>query len=326
MSNDNESYYSGLLDKQPAAEYDSELVEFPGVTEYTTEKCCCFRYYNITDTNEKYCGHWNISIWAPLGVTILILSSQFYFFAAIPKELNPIIKYISIIIMTIMCAIYLASYYLTIAHGPGYFPFYYSAYLKGTINNETYPDINGIEDCPAGYISNSQQHLYASVNPKPNRSILAKSARRIVIRPDHMCVWAATWIGKKNMKSFILFNIYGPIYCIIYMIMMDIFIFVDRSNYIVLGFNIAWSIAALCFGIWQITIAFRMIKDMVNGVTEWERWNRIDPEKFARSVKENIADVFGKPTSFLEYLIPSNPFSSDTNEMIVSNYANYYHN
>lgn len=301
-----------------------ELVEFPGYTSYHETKCCCCKKYTIHPSCEVFFGHWKFSWFAPLSVLTLILSSYIYNLIVILYNLPDVPKFICGIILSLIMILYIWSYFSIIIIGPGYFPFYYSGIASKKLTTPFPPGVSGVNDSPAGYISNSEQHLYATTNIKPNRSILAKSARRIIIRPDHMCVWAASWIGKLNMKSFILFTMYGFIYCLVLVGITIAGAIIQRKSIVKLVFNILWILVGCGFGYWQFSLSLQSIINMRKGRTTWEIWNKIDPLKFDRSVKENVADVFGKNPGLFGYIFPTNPFKGLSNLELVEKYANYY--
>ncbi|EAX96797.1 DHHC zinc finger domain containing protein [Trichomonas vaginalis G3] len=99
---------------------------------------------------------------------------------------------------------FLLSYFATIFEGPGFLPFYYP--LQITKRDD------GVPDYLSGVVSNEQQENYVRSKPKMSRVGFFKTVQRYVLRPDHFCGWTGQFIGKKNYKLFVLFNIWGAIY------------------------------------------------------------------------------------------------------------------
>jgi hypothetical protein len=106
----------------------------------------------------------------------------------------------TIVLRTLLWLVYFWAYFATIFEGPGYLPFYFPKLPP--------PD----SDCLSGVVTGPGQLAYMKRTTPPPYTRYFKSARRIVLRPDHFCTFTDCFIGKKNYKLFFLFNIYGVVY------------------------------------------------------------------------------------------------------------------
>ena len=303
-----------------------ELVEFPGFTQYHESNCFCCKKYTF-GKGFFFLGHWEFKPLFPMLVSLIILTTYLFGLCLINPIFSTTAEIICDFLLTVLVIIYLFCYFMIIVEGPGYFPFYYSGIKNNKIKNV--PEyIPRFSDSPYGVIVNTDQYLFAQVNDKPNRSILAKSARRIIIRPDHLCQWTSSWIGKKNMKMFIQFNFYGAIYCLVYLILcitsLVTLISKVEVNYVKFGWIIPFLLLSFSFLLWQLNNTIYSIKMMIDGRTSWEKWNKIDQNKFNKGRKKNIEDVFGSNPSICSYLCPTPPFKNISEEELVSDYNNYY--
>ena len=63
-----------------------------------------------------------------------------------------------------------------------------------------------------------EQVTFAKSNPLPPRSSFSVTARRFVIRADHICAYMQSWVGFKNHKYFIQTTLWSAIYSLLYMV------------------------------------------------------------------------------------------------------------
>jgi hypothetical protein len=147
------------------------------------------------------------------------------------------------------------------------------------------------------------EQLWAKGTRKGNRCIFAKSARRIVIRPDHYCGWIASWIGKRNHKLFVLTNIWGGL-CSWLFFFYGALMLVDAA--------VEWSPMIFIFvpyvcvtGYFEfMTGCFVLdnIQRALNNQKSWERWNDIDSHRFDRVWRDNVQDLCGPLDRWYCYL------------------------
>ena len=196
-----------------------------------------------------------------------------------------------------------------------------------SLPNEHPNDIPNTDTEFCGIISTEAQFKWAEKQPKPPRTILSESARRLVLRPDHLCRWAASWIGKRNQKFYILFNLYATLYLAIF-VLNDIRAAValssssGKSTLLIFEF-IFGMLGAICF---LITLSFFLsaLYDTFHNQTQWEQWNNIDPKKFDRGLKLNCEDVFGSCNQWWSFLCPTSPWKGKKNSDLFSGYLSYF--
>ena len=158
-----------------------------------------FRVSYIKEIDAYFINDWEVKIGMVITVVTIIVSS-YVVYMVYGVQNNATLK------LTVLGLMFLYTYFATILEGPGYLPFYYPYKLS--------------DDCLAGVQVNEEQLDFVRAQPRPPRCRFFKTARRIVIRPDHYCGWLNTWIGKKNHKLFFCFSVYGFMYCAYYSYLM----------------------------------------------------------------------------------------------------------
>ena len=325
---------------------DEELAaQFPGFSEYEERTHCFCKMTYYPKIKKYFWGEWEFQPFMPGFVLFLIISS--YIVGII--FCFPYFRFESIIlipVITFLFLMFLISYIQIIRIGPGYFPFYWGAkqYLKaqnpgdvtGTlltqdqvIPGDDHSDLllgdNGII-CPKdGLMTSSEQYTWAHQLKRPERAVLARSARRIVLRPDHLCDWTTVWIGKRNHKLFMLFNFYGFIYLTIYCIYMSrrvLKIFWDFSHIGTILVITIYCVLSFAFAILTISFVCSTVYDLRHNQTSWESWNNIQIPAYDRgSLMNNLEDVCGPSTHIIDWFKPISPFSSLSNEELANQYS-----
>ena len=320
-----------------------ELVaSFPGFPEYIEKDHCCCKMTYYPEIKTYFWGEWEFQPCMPSFVIFLIVSSYICFlFVTIPKFGLELLA--AIPILSFFGYLFLYSYIQIIKVGPGYFPFYWGArqYLKSKTadeNNLINSQIDQEDEdsrgfllgsnknvCPKdGIMTSNTQYTWAHQLPRPERSVLARSARRIVLRPDHLCGWTTVWIGKRNHKLFILFNFYGLIYLslfCVYMVRAIISLFSDLDKFVLIIIAAIYALFAISFAIMNASFVCSSIYELAHNITSWEDWSGKESQKYNRgSFMKNMEDVFGPYTSCCNWLKPTSPFTQYTNEELSNQY------
>ena len=311
-----------------AIEEENRQGQFPGFTHWEKSKFCCFPTKYIPSVRAHFWGEWEVDICMPLFVIITMISSYgIYVWAMLTNDIDKkLVYYFLIPVMTLLFILFFTSYINIIKTGPGYYPFYYSQ--RESIQNP--PDVFLLnQECTmSGIISNQDQYNFCYYGNMPPRSILAKSARRIVMKPDHLCGWTATWIGKKNFKMFILFNIYGALYCGIYLgtgwMPIRSFFSPETSLTFSGGFIAFMLFFAFNFFCFTMSFSYSSISSLIKNQTSWESWNNIDPKMFDEGVINNCKDSCGD--NYCLWPCPTAPFSQKRNDELMSKYKFYPRN
>ncbi|OHS99748.1 hypothetical protein TRFO_33787 [Tritrichomonas foetus] len=383
-------------------EDNNETPNFPGFTVWAHKPFLCIRFNFIPSIQKLFIGHWEVRPFFPLVVLTLSLAS-FFFLAAFVLPGFELEGFVMIPFIFLFFIFYLLSYIRIITDGPGYFPFFWGAFISSNneainniadITNRLMPNLTNsslhpnasndravdlqsqsnsqdmnskidldnsdnaksftlqhnsnnsniqifppetnindpltnYDDTPSGIISTDSQYTWAKLQRRPPRSILSKSARRIVIRPEHFCLWASSWIGKRNHKFFILFNFYGFLYFSLF------FIYLLREA--IKGLNLddlspkMLTLSALAlFDVIMILVFLSFLisnlRDASINRTSWEMWNNIDNKKFVRSTIENFGEVFGSNTQMWKWLLPVSPWKKLNNEDLLQGICSYYDN
>lgn len=306
---------------------DAEVVlndanSFPGYSTYERKKHCGVMMTYYPASKKWFWNEWEFQPAMPLFVIILMVTAYLFLLFCILPRFKWEIFFIGPLELFFL-VMFIWSYIQIIKVGPGYLPFYHQAMLISHLP-EAPQDfmITGYVCPPDGVITREEQYLWAHELPKPTRCILAHSASRYVIRPDHLCGWTTVWIGKRNYKMFILFNLYGipylwtfSAYCVRFF--MKIF---ESDELGLMVFTSIYGILALSFSLLVFAFSISSICNAAENVTSWETWNNSPASYDTGSCKENMKDVCGNPSSKLEYFCPRSPFSNITNQELIGMY------
>jgi hypothetical protein len=226
---------------------------------------------------------------------------------------------------SIFFVLYFLSYIRIITDGPGYFPFYYPMehFPSGDMNRQLLRSPDDLS--PSGIISTDEQHRWAKSRRKPNRCILSTIGRRIVIRPDHFCKWTESWIGKRNQKFFLLFNLYGIIYLLSFLAVniakvVDILKCHCFSALILL--NLVTLILAMLAVMLNCTFARSHCPALFANRTQWEDWSNIEFDRYRTSYCGNVRDVCGN--AWWCWACPVSPWKGMSNAELIAGYTRDY--
>ena len=171
--------------------------------EDKSNKCCHIAYFPLSDMT--ICGHWRVSLCVPISVSLLTFGIHGVFiydtYDKFPSLWLMCLCYaVSSLSLLSLCV----SYFSTICIGPGYLP-----YNWGETRHKRYDWTYMMSHI----VQFRKQFLWAKEHgERPPRSVFSSSALRIVLRADHFCVWARSWIGIKNHRYFILTCVWMCIY------------------------------------------------------------------------------------------------------------------
>lgn len=286
--------------------------EFPGLTKWENKcSCCCFQLDKITTNNVTYINGWEIKL-CPVTLIIFlsILSISTYIFMFRPRLL--ISKTFCDVVFFIFEFLFVYSYLITICEGPGFLPFYYPLQIGNSDNKFT--------DYLSGTVSTFSQAEYVKSQPKLRRTRYFSSVKRYVVRPDHYCYWTQQFIGKKNMKTFMLFNVYGIIFVTINFLLalFHLVFLVLESKFTVFDalYMMSYMVVS-CFLIGLTgTFAYKSIKNINSNITHFEKIHPEDYSFYEEECCKNWADVFGPRSQFLYWPMPIPAFHNvDTREL-----------
>ena len=284
--------------------------DFPELTNY--EKGCCNTYY-IPLIRISFWGDWEIDLCIPILVLILNIGSFLYYYFFIKILLINYNIYLTILLILLLL-LNLISYFKIIFIGPGYFSIFHE-------NNNLKKDEN-YHEIYSGIISNEKQYIWAMGQKRPNRTILSRKARRYIIRPDHFCDWTSTWIGKRNLKFFFLFNFYSLIYILIIIILTIIKLINEKTNILVL-LHLFFIIFLLMFLFLTLNYTLTTYNNAKNNITTWEIWNNIDSKIFDKGINNNLIESFDSSNIFELFCPLITPFKELNNYELIINDLNY---
>jgi hypothetical protein len=296
---------------------------FPGFTDYSTRS-----FYGLCDVvsipaiRATFIGEWEVALFCP-GLVVFLLISSYCVAVILALPTLGVIGWISMPFFTVIFLVFLISYYRVIADGPGYLPFYYPLSRSSGLSSGEDSYLFADECSPSGVISDHAQAAWSRLRPKPNRCILSAQARRIVIRPDHFCDWTQTWIGKRNIKFFLLFNSWGFIYIFIFAVTLFAAIAVDiqeRKSWHV-GIFFLYVFFAFLFLVMTGLFLCSHVPGMCQNVTAWESWNEIDRTRFDRGWLRNTEDVCGSAANWWCWMCPTSPWKHWSNDALIQQYT-----
>ncbi|KAH0794014.1 DHHC zinc finger domain containing protein [Histomonas meleagridis] len=295
------------------------IENFPGVTKALSRKYCCCNKYQVNSLSI-FLEHWKVDLTMPLLVGIIFLFSYIVIVWGSFTLVSLLESILSTIIFLIFMILFFIPYFLVIIEGPGYFPFYWS--LSEADKNQ----LPGEENPIAGVVSNEDQYQWVQIQPRPPRSAFFRSAQRYVLQPDHLCGWCASWIGKRNVKFFMLFNLYGSIYTLLYAIWSIRIIIPCFSNVnfpICFFFVIIMLVVAIAFCSMMVSFLIPTIYNSSQNRTRWEMWNQIPPNAFRKETCRENMDEFCGNGPLWRWACPVLPFPGKSTEELAEGYQTY---
>lgn len=315
-------------------EEDQENPSFPGFTSWErTNYCCCNNAYVINnETKTVFLGHWEVTLSFPFTVCFFIIAGYIIPMTFIFPNWKTKGVFLAVL-FSILFFLFFYSYFRVIIDGPGYLPFYWPMKRSDHTSTETSLEPVAHDDSssllhsddlsPSGVITTKRQYYWAKKRPRPPRCTLSKEARRYVIRPDHICVWTSSWIGKRNYKFFLLFNIWGLIYILfataVIIVEMIIQIRSEMASPII-GIYLIYLFFAFLFAGFTGIFACSHTKQMCDNQTTWEIWKKVDPKAYDQGCIKNVEDVCGPISKWYTYPCPISPFTQITNNELIENY------
>jgi hypothetical protein len=279
--------------------------------------CFCIPVAHIPALNRTFIGHWEVLPCMPLVVLFLVISSYVLFLTCALALMSLLEAGVAFLVLTVILGFMGVCYFQIIYTGPGYFPYYYRVLSHSPIPDDAH-DISGI-------LSTQEQVSYIETHPAPPRSIFSRIARRYVLRPDHFCHWTASWIGKMNLKFFILFCFHGSLYTGFYCgyavrLLLPLFASKMDARTIILAI---YGLMAFAFFIAQVRFLIIALCNAAKARTNWEIWNSIDSGHFnTGSTIDNFQDVMG-PDSKWMWLCPFSPWGVQTPRDLAEPYLAY---
>lgn len=165
--------------------------------------CCCNIAY-FPDPKITIVQHFIGNFVKPIVISLFALATfvnltfDIYFSTT---SLQRFIILETVALFVFLC--FFMSYWILIVRGPGYLPYNWSVRRL-----KEYPWKNMMSSI-AIY---AEQEQFARNSLRPSRAAFSSSARRFVLRADHICYWTNSWIGLNNQRYFILMTFWLVIY------------------------------------------------------------------------------------------------------------------
>lgn len=292
----------------------------PAFTKWETIwKCGKLSLHYVPSIGKYFLNHWEMKLVIPILVQFTIWSSYVVYITCerglFPEKFNTEMT----LFLTITATLFAWSYISTIALGPGYLPYYYP------LMNQR----SGKIDYMDGMITTTSQLAYMKAMHLPERTKYFRSARRIVIRPDHYCVWVRSFIGRKNHKQFFLFNLYGVIYTAAFTsasVKSVIPLFKNREDDVFwpLLVTALYTLFGAAFCLFTLIFVVTMLYEISVDLTSFEQMKKSEREKrFSRWIS-NWEYLFGPIEKWYTWMIPIDPFNvRDDSDLVDDEYYDY---
>jgi hypothetical protein len=283
-------------------------------TQWTTIGTFAGLHLNyVPSTRRYYINHWRIELGFPIAVLFVIYSS----YAVLMLLIVPNVSFIGwkiIFVETVTCIFFGYTYVAAILIGPGYLPFFY-------------PEPISKGDDLSGMVVDAHHVPYAKARPYPRRCRFFKSVGRAVIRPDHLCAWLASFVGKKNHKLFFLFNFWGVIYISVHMCcgfraVIDL-VYVSNTRREIIRYAVICLYLILSFSFFLLTGSFlcQNIVHIQQNRTQFEMMKGFRPTAFRLYPwYRNWEEIFGSIDQWYLWLWPSQAFA-DVDDYELANIA-----
>lgn len=243
-------------------DYDLPDNTVPSLTKYKyMGSLCCLRLVYIPSIKSYFVNEWRVRIFRPFLTCLLIIHSYITFMFSYAKELN--LRTFYVVLESIFFLLFMFSYVSAILVGPGYLPFHYPMREESDLDNMY-----------GGIVTNKRQFRYVRARRDSNVVRYFRKARRYVIRPDHYCYFMETFIGKKNMKLFLHFNIWGALYLgtfVINSISSIILTDYSKASYLDITILVVDFILSYFFFIYTLLFILNVISSIISGKNNYER-------------------------------------------------------
>lgn len=284
--------------------------EVPNPTVWE-RKCSFFGFYldYVPAIKNYFLNSIELGSYFPAAVIFMILSSFIVYFEIPRNELNLHSSFTAL--LAILMILFITSYIIGVFTGPGYLPFYYQYNL--TSNSAIKPDYL------SGLISTKEQLQYIKKQELPPKCQYMKDARRVVIMPDHLCIWFTVYIGKKNYKLFFLFNLYGFLYTAIFIVFMFwtlVNLVNNPANPLKVLFVVVYLMMAFIFCMLTVMFLFDCLINTTKGQTNEEKVSDT-VQKHNKACCANFEEVCGPRSSALLWLLPIPAFMGKENSSLI---------
>jgi hypothetical protein len=253
-----------------------------------TDKSCCFcqiAYFPSDDIT--ICGHWRRRLRVPIILGFCFLATFSSLIIDIMLTFPTLLwQVIAASIMVLLAILVVISYLSIIIRGPGYLPYNWSLSHR---RHFTW------QECMNNMVIYSEQEAFARGADRPPRASFSIDARRIVLRADHFCRWAQSWIGLMNHRYFLLMTSYVALYAFCYLICRVFWVanLKEEWNWLILIGLIA-TLVTVIPGLIALYYFAQATRNLIDGVTAIELFhNRVRPRTGDNWI-ENCEEICGE--------------------------------
>jgi hypothetical protein len=169
-------------------------------------------------------------------------------------------------------------------------------------------------------ITNGDQEFYVRNMKLPGKAEFCRLARRIVIRPDHFCVWTECFIGKKNQKLFFLFNMWGLVYMsgfTVATLRTVMAISGDEEVLLQQKISIAYLFVGISFASITGSFVLSLVYEISMDITTFDGMRNGRKGVGMRECIGHWEEVFGSRTNWYLWLVPVPAFAIDDDRRLV---------
>lgn len=268
--------------------------------------CCCGPYVDLYVPNNgtrHFLRYWECQPTVPIAVTVLVFFGLFVFFYAVePYEYSIILQIISPFPVIISLILFLWSYYGAVCMDPGFLPYNWI---------QTQRFYYTWQEQLSGLAVTKQQIEFAKTDEnRPPHCSFSTTYGRYVIRADHICGWINNWVGKRNHKQFLLFNLYGFVYCFL----LFGFNFAVKENFFsrkmtFLFLQILSAAMEVAFGLLMICFFIQTLCDLSQNRTKIQKM-RGEKGDSSYSCNDSMQEICGNGSKCL-WLCPTPAFDEN---------------
>lgn len=203
---DNENIREPILDDS----FQINIASTP-TTWHVKHSClCCGPFVEVSIPNSRrkryFLRGWEFHPQMPTLIVSFILYTTITYYLCVFPHQSQIAQIVHPIFLSILLVFSVWSYFACVCMDPGYLPF---NWIQTKRTKYTWEEqLSGLA------VTDGQFNFAMLKENRPPKCSFSHSAGRFVIRGDHICGWAANWIGKRNHKQFILMNLYSGLFAL----------------------------------------------------------------------------------------------------------------
>lgn len=179
---------------------NDKIMHVPKYSEWQQKcDCGCCKIAYFPEIKTYYCNDWEMNCTTAIFSTLIVLLMFAFELWSLIENYSDLVQLGLIIAGSFIHFFYIVSHILTMCVSPGYLPWFWNVERRKYYTQQ---------EKWSGIITNDKQKSFALDGECPERSIVSASGRRIVLRAEVNCGWISNWIGARNIRYFIVMQIW----------------------------------------------------------------------------------------------------------------------